>query len=139
MVISTKGRYALRMMLDLAQQESGTYTSLKSIAQRQEISLKYMEAIAAHLNRAGLVVSQRGKEGGYHLARPASEISVAEVLHSAEGSLAAVACLELDGEGSAACERADHCLTLPLWRKLDTMMDDFLSAISVQDVLDGNV
>ena len=139
MVISTKGRYALRMMLDLAQQEPESFVSLKSIAQRQDISLKYMEAIAAHLNRAGLVISQRGKEGGYRLARPAAEITVADVLHCAEGSLAAVACLELEGSGGAACERADHCLTLPLWRRLDTMMDEFLSGVSVQDVLDGNV
>lgn len=139
MVISTKGRYALRMMLDLAQQDPEAYVSLKSVALRQGISIKYMEAIAAHLNKAGLVLSQRGKEGGYRLARPAAEISVAEVLHSAEGSLAAVACLELDGQGNAACERAGQCLTLPLWRKLDTMMDDFLSGVTVQDVLDGNV
>ncbi|MBQ9044851.1 MAG: RrF2 family transcriptional regulator [Oscillospiraceae bacterium] len=139
MVISTKGRYALRMMLDLAQQDPEAYISLKSIAVRQGISVKYMEAIAAHLNRAGLVVSQRGKEGGYRLARTAQEITVAEVLHSAEGSLAAVACLELDGQGTGACERAEHCLTLPLWRKLDAMMDDFLSGVTVQDVLDGNV
>lgn len=139
MVISTKGRYALRMMLDLAQQEPEAFISLKSIAQRQDISLKYMEAIAALLNKAGLVLSQRGKEGGYRLAKPASEITVAEVLHCAEGSLAAVACLELDGAGGAACERAGHCLTLPLWRRLDTLMDDFLSGVTVQDVLDGNV
>ena len=139
MVISTKGRYALRMMLDLAQQDPDAYISLKSIAQRQDISIKYMEAIAAHLNRAELVNSQRGKEGGYRLARPASEITVAEVLHSAEGSLAAVACLELDEKGNAACERAGQCLTLPLWRRLDTLMDDFLSGVTVQDVLDGNI
>ena len=139
MVISTKGRYALRMMLDLAQQDPEAYSSLKSVAQRQDISIKYMEAIAAHLNRAGLVISQRGKEGGYRLARPANEITVAEVLHSAEGSLAAVACLELDGQGNAACERAAHCLTLPLWRRLDGIMDEFLSGVTVQDVLDGNV
>ena len=139
MVISTKGRYALRMMLDLAQQEPEAYISLKSIAQRQDISIKYMEAIAAHLNRAGLVTSQRGKEGGYRLARSASEITIAEVLHSAEGSLAAVACLELEEGRSAACERAGSCLTLPLWRKLDTMMDEFLSGVTVQDVLEGNV
>ena len=139
MVISTKGRYALRMMLDLAQQEPESYISLKSIAQRQDISIKYMEAIAAHLHRAGLVVSQRGTEGGYRLARGADEITVADVLHSAEGSLAAVAWLELDAQGNAVCERASHCLTLPLWRKLDTIMDDFLSGVTVQDVLDGNI
>ena len=136
MVISTKGRYALRIMLDLAQHSEDGFVSLKTVSQRQEVSLKYMEAIAAVLNRAGLVVSQRGKEGGYRLSRPAAEISVAEVLHSAEGSLAAVSCLE---SGESCCERAEHCLTLPMWKKLDALMDGYLSGISIQDVLDGNV
>lgn len=136
MVISTKGRYALRIMLDLAQHGAEGFVSLKTVSQRQEVSLKYMEAIAAALNRAGLVVSQRGKEGGYRLSRPAAEITVAEVLHSAEGSLAAVSCLEL---GENCCERADRCLTLPMWKKLDTIMDGYLSGISIQDVLDGNI
>ena len=138
MVISTKGRYALRMMLDLALQEPDTFVSLKSVAQRQEVSVKYLEAIAAHLNHAGLVTSQRGKEGGYRLARSASEITVAQVLHSAEGSLAAVAC-EGPDQKHGACNRAEHCLTLPLWRKLDAVMDAYLSGVTVQDVLDGNV
>lgn len=136
MVISTKGRYALRIMLDLAQHSEDGFVSLKTVSQRQEVSLKYMEAIAAVLNRAGLVVSQRGKEGGYRLSRPAAEISVAEVLHSAEGSLAAVSCLE---SGESCCERSEHCLTLPMWKKLDALMDGYLSGISIQDVLDGNV
>ena len=136
MVISTKGRYALRIMLDLAQHSEDGFVSLKTVSQRQEVSLKYMEAIAAVLNRAGLVVSQRGKEGGYRLSRPAAEISVAEVLHSAEGSLAAVSCLE---SGESCCERAEYCLTLPMWKKLDALMDGYLSGISIQDVLDGNV
>lgn len=136
MVISTKGRYALRMMLDLAQHGEDGFISLKHISERQEVSLKYLEAITALLNRAGLVLSQRGKEGGYRLSRPASEITVAEVLHGAEGSLAAVSCLEMEQN---ACERADHCLTLPLWRHLDTLMDDYLSSVSLQDVLEGRV
>ena len=120
MVISTKGRYALRLMIDLAQ--------------RQNVSLKYMEAIAAALNRASLVLSQRGKEGGYCLSRPASDITVAQVLHSTEGSMAAVACLE---SGESCCERAAQCLTLPMWKKLDAVMDNYLSSVSVQDLLDG--
>ena len=136
MVISTKGRYALRMMLDLAQHGDEGYVSLKNISQRQEVSLKYLEAITASLNRAGLVISQRGKEGGYQLSRPAAEITVADVLHSAEGSLAAVSCAALE---ESACDRAGQCLTLPLWKHLDTIMDDYLSGITVQDVLDGNV
>lgn len=136
MVISTKGRYALRIMLDLAQHSEDGFVSLKTVSQRQEVSLKYMEAIAAALNRAGLVVSQRGKEGGYRLSRPAAEITVAEVLYSAEGSLAAVSCLET---GESCCARADRCLTLPMWKKLDAIMDGYLSGVSIQDVLDGNV
>ena len=110
MVISTKGRYALRLMIDLAQHCD--------------------EA----LNRENLVVSQRGKEGGYRLSRPASEITVAEVLHSTEGSMAAVSCLDA---GENGCERAAQCLTLPMWKKLDAVMDNYLSGVSVQDLLDG--
>ena len=89
---------------------------------------------AAALNRANLVVSQRGKEGGYRLSRPASEITVAEVLHSTEGSMAAVSCLDA---GENGCERAAQCLTLPMWKKLDAVMDNYLSGVSVQDLLDG--
>lgn len=133
MVISTKGRYALRIMLDLAQNSAGHFVSLKQVSQRQQVSLKYMEAIAAALNHDGLVVSQRGKEGGYRLSRPAAEISVADVLHSAEGSLAAVSCLE---SGESCCERADECLTLPMWKKLDAIMDGYLSGVTIQDLLD---
>ena len=136
MVISTKGRYALRMMLDLAQHGADGFVSLKHVSERQEVSLKYLEAITASLNRAGLVISQRGKEGGYRLSRPANEITVAQVLQSAEGSLAAVSCLAMD---QSACERAEHCLTLPLWKHLDTIMDDYLSGVTIQDVLEGNV
>ena len=134
MVISTKGRYALRLMIDLAQHCDEGFISLKTVSQRQDVSLKYMEAIAAALNRANLVNSQRGKEGGYRLSRPASEITVAEVLHSTEGSMAAVSCLDA---GENGCERAAQCLTLPMWKKLDAVMDNYLSGVSVQDLLDG--
>ena len=136
MVISTKGRYALRLMIDLAQHCDEGYISLKTVAQRQNVSLKYMEAIAAALNRASLVLSQRGKEGGYCLSRPACDITVAQVLHSTEGSMAAVACIE---SGESCCERAGQCLTLPMWKKLDAVMDNYLSSVSVQDLLDGKV
>ena len=128
MVISTKGRYALRLMIDLAQHCDEGFISLKTVSQRQDVSLKYMEAIAAALNRANLVNSQRGKEGGYCLSRPASEITVAE------GSMAAVSCLDA---GENGCERAAKCLTLPMWKKLDAVMDNYLSGVSVQDLLDG--
>ena len=129
MVISTKGRYALRLMIDLAQHCDEGFISLKTVSQRQDVSLKYMEAIAA-----ALVISQRGKEGGYRLSRPASDITVAEVLHSTEGSMAAVSCLDA---GENGCERAAQCLTLPMWKKLDAVMDNYLSGVSVQDLLDG--
>ena len=128
MVISTKGRYALRLMIDLAQHCDEGFISLKTVSQRQDVSLKYMEAIAAALNRANLVNSQRGKEGGYRLS------TVAEVLHSTEGSMAAVSCLDA---GENGCERAAQCLTLPMWKKLDAVMDNYLSGVSVQDLLDG--
>lgn len=136
MVISTKGRYALRMMLDLAEHAEEGFVSLKSVSQRQEVSLKYLEAITASLNHAGLLQSQRGKEGGYRLSRPASDITVLEVLQSAEGTLAAVSCLAMD---DAACDRAAQCMTLPLWKKLDTLMDNYLGGVTVQNVLDGEV
>ena len=122
MVISTKGRYALRLMIDLAQHCDEGFISLKTVPQRQDVS------------RANLVVSQRGKEGGYRLSRPASDITVAEVLHSTEGSMAAVSCLDA---GENGCERAAQCLTLPMWKKLDAVMDNYLSGVSVQDLLDG--
>ena len=135
MMISTKGRYALRVMLDLAAHGEG-FLSLKEIAVQQAISMKYLEAIVAILNRAGLVRSHRGKEGGYQLTRPADEISVAEILRSAEGTLSPVACPSLEG---TPCGRADECLTLPLWQALDRRIDGYLSGVTLEDLLRGNV
>ena len=132
MMISTKGRYALRVMIDLAQHEGEGFLSLKSVAERQDISPKYLEMIVAILNRGGLVISQRGKEGGYRLARPASEILVGEVIRLAEGSLAPVACLDCT---DSACERADNCLTPPMWRKLDGLINEYLDSVSIEDLL----
>lgn len=135
MLISTKGRYALRVMLELAQREDG-YLSLKEVAEEQGISMKYLEAIVAKLTRAGLLLSQRGKVGGYRLARPASQITVAQVLSSAEGSLAPVACAGLCGE---PCDRADRCRTLPLWQALDRRIETYLTNVTLEDVLQGRV
>ena len=132
MMISTKGRYALRVMIDLAQHEGEGFLSLKSVAERQDISPKYLEMIVAILNRGGLVISQRGKEGGYRLARPASEILVGEGIRLAEGSLAPVACLDCT---DSACERADNCLTQPMWRKLDGLINEYLDSVSIEDLL----
>lgn len=135
MMISTKGRYALRVMLDLAGQAEG-YLSLKEIADRQQISVKYLESIAAILNRAGLVRSQRGKDGGYCLARPAKEITAAQVLRLTEGTLSPVACPSLEGN---PCQRAETCKTLPLWRVLDETIDRTLSSVTLEDLLRGQI
>ena len=137
MMISTKGRYALRVMLDLAQQKNeNEFMSLKGVAAEQEISVKYLEAIISKLHKSGLVLSHRGKEGGYQLARPADQISVAEIVRSAEGSLTPVACATLEGE---PCERAGCCLTLPLWRELDNLIESYLTTVTLEDVLQGQV
>ena len=136
MMVSTKGRYALRVMIELAGSPRDEYRPLKEMAERQQISMKYLEAIAALLNRAGLVRSQRGKDGGYQLTRPAREITVGEILRAAEGTLAPVACPSLGGN---ACQRAEECLTLPLWQALDKKIDDYLSTVTLEDLLQGRV
>lgn len=130
MMISTKGRYALRVMLDLAAHEG--VQSLKAVAARQEISMKYLEAIMAILNRAGVVRSQRGKEGGYCLARPAADITIREILRLTEGTLSPVACPSLEG---TPCQRAGDCLTLPLWRVLDQKIEGYLSQVTLENLL----
>lgn len=145
MMISTKGKYALQTMIDLAQQArlcacedtECTCVSLKAIAERQNISMKYLESIAALLNRGGLVKSTRGKDGGYRLAKPAEEITVAEVMAITEGSLAPVSCLETCADGQ--CVHADGCLTLPMWQKLDGIIDEFLSGVTIADILDRKI
>lgn len=136
MMISTKGRYALRVMLDLAREGSGRYLSLKDVAQRQEISIKYLEAIMAMLNRAGLVRSQRGKDGGYQLAKPPAQITAEQILRCTEGSLSPVSCPSLEG---TPCERAGDCLTLPLWHALDRRINGYLSTVTLEDILLGNI
>ncbi len=138
MMVSTKGRYALRLMIDLAQHANEGAISLKAISERQEVSMKYLESIAALLNRGELIRSSRGKDGGYTLSRPASEISVAEVMAITEGSLAPVACGGLNG---ASCDRAGAglCLSFPMWQKLDALIEDYLSGISIQDLIDRKV
>ena len=136
MMVSTKGRYALRLMIDLAQHANEGAISLKAISERQSVSMKYLEAIAALLNRGELIRSARGKDGGYTLSRPANEISVAEVMAITEGSLAPVAC---NGLKDASCDRAELCLSFPMWQKLDQLIEDYLSGISIQDLVDRKV
>lgn len=136
MMISTKGRYALRVMLDLADHGTGGYIPLKDLARRQEISVKYLENILASLSRAGLVDAARGKGGGYRLSKPAADYSAGEIIRLAEGSLTSVACLKDEKKG---CEKAGHCRALPLWQGLDQVIDQYLDSISLSDLqtMDG--
>ena len=131
MMISTKGRYALRVMLDLADHDSGEYIPLKDIAQRQEISVKYLENILASLSRVDLVDATRGKGGGYRLSKPPAEYPAGEIIRLAEGSLASVACLKGSKNG---CEKADQCRALPLWQGLDKVVYDYLNSYSLADL-----
>ena len=138
MLISTKGRYALRVVLDLAQHAGDGYVSLKSVAERQDVSVKYLESIVALLQKGGVLTSQRGTQGGYRLACPASELSVYEIVRLTEGSLAPVTCLEdFDPSVGCVCSRAGVCLTLPLWQGLERRVVEYLSGVTVQDLLDG--
>ena len=136
MKISTKGRYALRMMLDIAQNQSTGFVTLKDIAQRQEISKKYLEQIALQLSQANVLRAVRGHQGGYRLIREPAEYTALEVLRIAEGSLAPVACMDQEPN---LCERRDKCLTLPLWTGLDKIIEDYLGNITLQDLLDGTL
>lgn len=132
MMVSTKGRYALRVMLDLAEHRNEGYIRLQDIAQRQEISEKYLEGIIVVLSKAGFVDALRGKGGGYRLNRDPEAYTVGSILKLTEGSLAPVACLE--GTPNR-CARAGHCATLPMWEKLDKMIDDFFEGITLQQLL----
>ena len=132
MMISTRGRYALRILVDLAENQNEGYITLKEAADRQEISEKYLESIVKDLVKARFVEGVRGKGGGYRLSRPADEINVLEVLQSADGTLVPVACLE---EGSTPCSRAAACRTLPLWKGLDAVISEYLSGFTVQDLI----
>ena len=132
MLISTKGRYALRVMLELAEQKQGEYICLDTIASSQEISEKYLESIVSLLSKAKLVEGLRGRGGGYRLKRAPENYSVGEILQVAEGSLAPVNCL---GCKPNQCDRAGDCLALPVWEKLDDLINDYLSSVSLADLL----
>ncbi len=121
-MISTKGRYAIRVMIDLAEHEEGKYIPLKDIAARQEISKKYLEIIVKDMVTGGLLTGASGKGGGYRLCRNPEEYTIGEVLELMEGSLATVACL---ADGAMPCPRAGECETLPLWTEYDRLTHDF--------------
>ncbi|MDR1131960.1 MAG: Rrf2 family transcriptional regulator [Oscillospiraceae bacterium] len=132
MKITTKGRYALRIMVDLARHQTGNFIPLKEASERQGISEKYAEMIISLLNKAGFVISSRGKGGGYQLAKPAERVTVGSVLKATEGSLAPVICLELPEN---ACPHAGYCETLPMWTELDRRIDEYLESITLSDLL----
>ena len=133
MKISTKGRYALRMLLDLAAHQDGGYIALKDIARRQDISKKYLEQIIPTLNKADILQASRGFQGGYRLAKSPDSYTVGEILRLTEGSLAPVACL--DGDANV-CPRADQCHTLPMWTKLEGLINSYLDSVTLEDLLD---
>ncbi len=134
MKISTRGRYALRMMLDLAENQGDGVVALKDIAARQGISKKYLEQIIPVLNRAGLLQTSRGFLGGYRLAKTPAEYTVGEILRAAEGGLSPVACLE---QSPNACPRCHECDTLPIWAGLEQVVNQYLDGITLQSVLDA--
>ena len=136
MMISTKGRYALRVMLDLADQTKGSYIPLKDIAHRQEISVKYLENILASLSRAGLVEAIRGKGGGYRLRRDPANYTLGEIIRAAEGSsLAPVSCL--DCSSGRLCPRTKICPTLPVWQELGALISGYLDSKHLSDIVGG--
>ena len=133
MKISTKGRYALRLMLDLAVYNTGEPISLKDVAKRQNISEKYMEQIMSILNKAGFVRSVRGPQGGYFLTRKPEEYTVGMILRLTEGSLSPVDCLD---EGAENCPRQESCVTFILWKQLDNAIRDVVDKVTLQDLVD---
>lgn len=134
MMISTKGRYALRLMVDIAMQNSQGYIPLADIARRQDISEKYLESIVSSLCKKGLLNSIRGKGGGYKLNRPLEEYRVSDILLATEGSVAPVACLSKEVND---CPRRDKCTTLNMWKDLHKMINDYFSGISLQNLISG--
>lgn len=133
MKISTKGRYALRVMVELARQVDDKPMSLRAVAERQHMTLKYLESIIALLVREHLVSSMRGKAGGYRLSRPAAQYTVYEILRATEGELEPVQCLV---EGSPVCPMEQRCPTLPVWKGLSRVVREFLEGISLADIAD---
>ena len=132
MIVSTKGRYALRVMLCFAQRNGGEYVPLKEIAEAEGISQKYLESIMTILSKAGFVDAVHGKGGGYRLNRRPEDYTVGSILKLTEGSLAAVSCTS---QGAAACSRTTCCQTLPMWEKLEKMIDEFFEGITLADLL----
>ena len=132
MLISTRGRYALRVMLDLAQNQSDGYIAMKKVAERQGISLKYIEKIMPVLSKNNYVEGVHGKGGGYRLSKEPKEYRVGDILRLAEGDLAPVACLQCNAE---KCDRADICLTLPMWTEFYNIVNNYFDGITLNDLM----
>ena len=136
MLISTRGRYAIRVMLDLAENYNGSYIPMKEVAQRQELSLKYIERIMPDLSKNHFVEGIHGKGGGYRLTRKPAEYKIGDILKLTEGDLAPVACLECDAK---PCLRAKTCKTLPMWEKFQTMIHEYFDGITLEDLQNGTI
>ena len=132
MLISTKGRYALRVLIDMAEHQSENYVSLKEIAQRQDISEKYLESIVKALVKGGILTGLRGKGGGYRLRKPPEEYTVGTILQMTEGSLAPISCLEEDAK---PCTRIAECRTLAMWQGLDRTIREYLDGFTIADLM----
>ena len=136
MKISTKGRYALRMMVDIAEHQKDGYVTLKDVALRQDISKKYLEQIALHLSQAGMLRAIRGYQGGYMLTKPACAYTVNDILQIVEGSMSPVSCLE---QVPNNCDRCAACKTLVVWEGLQKLITDYLTGITLEDVIERKV
>lgn len=132
MMVSTKGRYALRVMIELAERDEGKYIPSKEIASRQNISEKYLESILTALTKAGLLQGMRGKGGGYRLNKPVEAYHVGEILRAVEDTLAPVSCLEK----GASCTRAAECRTLRVWHGLETVVNEYLDSVSLAELVE---
>ena len=128
MIVSTKGRYALRVMIDLAEHQAERYVPLKEVAERQEISEKYLENILKVLVQNGFLEGLRGKGGGYRLNRRPEEYTLAEILNLTEGTLAPVSCME---NGQCSCDRTQDCRTKPIWTELDNLIQNYLESVTL--------
>ena len=135
MIVSTNGRYALRVMVHFAQKGGEEFIPLKEIAEAEDISQKYLESIMTTLSKAGFVDAVHGKGGGYRLNRKPEEYTVGSILKLTEGGLTAVSCTS---QGASACSRAECCNALPMWQRLDRMIDDFFESITIADLLNDN-
>lgn len=132
MLISSRGRYALRVMIDLAEHDDGTYTPMKEVACRQDISLKYLERILPILVAAKMIEGIHGKGGGYRLTRKPEAYRISDILRLTEGDLAPVACLECDAPD---CNRTADCRTLPMWRELNRRVNEYLDSVTIADLM----